>query len=168
MTAPIPIPSDRQLIEDRIPENCAFTSQHDKPDLAQKEGAPPDFGLGMPNGGLQVVNPSSAVYNIILEQLSNETSMSYDFADQSLLGDLFNGRWVALPYIYNALKTLRVEGVHHQIWRDDEVKNIHYILSPKPWDEEPGKCSNENHEWWWTVNNERLNEEKQKGLVDGF
>ncbi|KAF1849350.1 glycosyltransferase family 8 protein [Cucurbitaria berberidis CBS 394.84] len=154
--------------KDWVPENCAFTSQHDKPDVAQKEGAPSDFGLGMPNGGLQVVNPSAAVYNLILEQLSNETSMSYDFADQSLLGDVFNGRWVALPYTYNALKTLRLEGVHHQIWRDDEVKNIHYILSPKPWDEEQGKCSNENHEWWWTVNKERLEEEKRRHIVDGF
>ena len=122
----------------------------------------------MPNGGLQVVNPSTAVYDRILEVLSNETTMAYDFADQSLLGDLFNGRWVALPYIYNALKTMRTEGVHHQIWRDDQVKNIHYILSPKPWDEAPGKCSNENHEWWWTVNEERLEEEKRTGIVDGF
>lgn len=152
----------------RIPENCAFTSQHNSPDLAQKEGAHSSTGLGMPNGGLQVVNPSSAVYNLILEQLSNETSMAYDFADQSLLGDLFNGRWVALPYIYNALKTMRTEGVHHQIWKDDQVKNVHYILSPKPWDEQAGKCSNENHEWWWTVNNERLSEEKKQGISDGF
>ncbi|KAH7068124.1 glycosyl transferase family protein-like protein [Paraphoma chrysanthemicola] len=151
-----------------VPENCAFTSQHDDPDTAQKQGAASDFGLGMPNGGLQVVNPSAAVYNLILEQLSNPSSMDYDFADQSLLGDLFNGRWVALPYTYNALKTLRSKGVHHQIWRDDEVKNVHYILSPKPWDEEKGKCSQEIHEWWWDVNAERLEEEKKSGIVDGF
>lgn len=154
--------------KDWIPENCAFTSQHSTPDVAQKEGAPSKAGLGMPNGGLQVVNPSEGAYNLILEQLSNETSMAYDFADQSLLGDVFNGRWVALPYTYNALKTMRTEGVHHQIWKDDEVKNIHYILSPKPWDEAPGKCSNENHEWWWVANNERLEEEKQRGISDGF
>jgi len=122
----------------------------------------------MPNGGLQVVNPSMATYNLILEQLSNETSMSYDFADQSLLGDLFNGRWVALPYTYNALKTMRTKGVHDAIWRDDEVKNVHYILSPKPWDEAPGKCSLEIHEWWWTVDNERREMEKSKGINDGF
>ena len=154
--------------KDWIPENCAFTSQHNTPDVAQREGAPASTGLGMPNGGLQVVNPSAALYDLILEQLSNETSMSYDFADQSLLGDLFNGRWVALPYIYNALKTMRTEGVHHQIWRDDEVKNVHYILSPKPWDEAPGKCSYENHEWWWPINNERLENEKKRGINDGF
>ena len=158
----------RRLTFGRIPENCAFTSQHDDPDAAQKTGAPPDFGLGMPNGGLQVVNPSSAVYNLILSQLANETSRSYDFADQSLLGDLFDGRWVALPYIYNALKTLRTQGVHHQIWRDEEVKNIHYILSPKPWDRKEGERKSEIDEWWWIVNRERLEEENQRGITDGF
>lgn len=122
----------------------------------------------MPNGGLQVVNPSSAVYNLILEQLSRETSGSYDFADQSLLGDLFSGRWVALPYVYNALKTLRWSGVHDQIWRDDEVKNVHYILSPKPWDEEQGDGMEETHKWWWAVNRERLAKEKERGIQDGF
>jgi lipopolysaccharide biosynthesis glycosyltransferase len=122
----------------------------------------------MPNGGLQVVNPSLATYDLILAQLSNETSMSYDFADQSLLSDVFNGRWVALPYVYNALKTMRSQGVHSEIWRDDEVKNVHYILSPKPWDEKMGECSLEVHEWWWVVNNERLESEKGKRIRDGF
>lgn len=154
--------------KDWVPENCAFTSQHGDPDKAQREGAPSSTGLGMPNGGLQVVNPSQGVYDLISEQLSNETSMAYDFADQSLLGDVFSGRWVALPYTYNALKTMRTQGVHHQIWRDEEIKNIHYILSPKPWDEAPGKTSHENHEWWWVVNNERLAQEKERGIIDGF
>ncbi|KAF2122714.1 glycosyl transferase family protein-like protein [Lophiotrema nucula] len=154
--------------KDWIPENCAFTSQHDKPDEAQSTGAPSDFGLGMPNGGLQVVNPSTAVYNLIVDKMADPSTMEYDFADQSLLGDVFHGRWVALPYIYNALKTLRVQGVHHQIWQDDKVKNVHYILSPKPWDEEPGKESQESHKWWWQINLERLEDEKQRGINDGF
>lgn len=109
-----------------------------------------------------------ATYNLILEQLSHETSGDYDFADQSLLGDLFNGRWVALPYIYNALKTLRSKGVHDVIWKDDQVKNVHYILSPKPWEEAEGKSSSEIHQWWWTVNAERLKKEKSNGIDDGF
>ena len=93
---------------------------------------------------------------------------SYEFADQSLLSDVFYGRWVALPYIYNALKTLRWKDVHAPIWRDEEVKNIHYILSPKPWDEKAGEESNESHKWWWTYNKERLEKEKQAGIHDGF
>jgi hypothetical protein len=136
----------------------------------------------MPNGGLQVVNPSKRVYDLITERMSDETVMSYDFADQSLLGDLFNGRWVALPYIYNALKTLRWEGVHSEIWRDGDVKNVHYILSPKPWDEDEkerrkvgdpkggkvGKGRDGSHIWWWTINEERKEIERKKGIDDGF
>jgi len=102
---------------DWIPENCAFTTQHGNPDEAQVEGPPPTAGLRMVNGGLQVVNPSEAVYNIILETMANDSSVdSYEFADQSLLSDAFKGRWVALPYIYNALKTLRWKDVHAPIW----------------------------------------------------
>lgn len=154
---------------DRIPENCAFTSQHGNPDDAQIHGAPPDAGLGMPNGGLQVVNPSGEVYQLILDQLNKEDAISsYDFADQSMLSDLFFGRWVAIPYIYNALKTLRNKGVHDAIWRDDQVKNVHYILSPKPWDEKLGEESQEIHRWWLEANEERLGDEQYKGIEDGF
>jgi hypothetical protein len=45
---------------------------------------------------------------------------------------------------------------------------VHFLLSPKPWDEKPGSCSQEIHEWWWPVNNERLAEEKKRGIEDGF
>ena len=154
-----------------MPSNCAFTSQHGLPDQAQTQGAPPTTGLGMMNGGLQVVNPSIAVYNLILARLQNDAAISdYDFADQSLLSDLFLGRWVALPYIYNALKTLRWKGVHDAIWRDEEVKNVHYILAPKPWDEieKKGKAEDATHEWWFAANERRLAAEKEKGVVDGF
>jgi lipopolysaccharide biosynthesis glycosyltransferase len=126
----------------------------------------------MPNGGLQVVNPSIAIYNLITERMNDESVMAYDFADQSLLGDLFHGRWVALPYKYNALKTLRWDNVHSEIWRDDEVKNVHYILSPKPWDEtdeqkaKPGR--DETHAWWWKFNDERKRVENERGIVDRF
>jgi lipopolysaccharide biosynthesis glycosyltransferase len=125
--------------------------------------------LGIVNGGLQVVNPSTAVYNLILTQLSNPSGVGdYEFADQSLLSDLFKNRWVALPYVYNALKTLRWPGVHADIWVDDSVKNIHYILNPKPWDKrEEGQ--DEIHDWWWSANDLRLAEEKARGIaVDGF
>lgn len=114
------------------------------------------------------MNPSADVYQLILDQLANESSSDYDFADQSLLGDVFNGRWVALPYIYNALKTLRWKGVHDAIWRDDEVKNVHYILSPKPWDDKPGEPTEESHNWWSDANGERMQAEKALGIDDGF
>lgn len=122
------------------------------------------------NGGLQVVNPSMAVYNRILDTLQNPQTADYAFADQSLLSDLFRGRWVALPYVYNALKTLRWKGVHDAIWRDDEVKNVHYILSPKPWETKNVHRDEDlvPHGWFWAANDERLELEKQAGIEDGF
>ncbi len=154
---------------DRIPANCAFTTQHADPEAAQKHGASPTAGLAMVNGGLQVVNPSNAIYNAILEHMSTSSAIGdYEFADQSLLSDLFADRWVPLPYIYNALKTLRWKEVHAPIWRDDEVKNIHYILSPKPWDESPQTSTEETHKWWWATNHQRLAEEKSQGIAAGF
>ena len=123
----------------------------------------------MPNGGLQVVNPSQVLYDQILQSLTSSSAVeNYEFADQSLLSDLFWGRWVPLPYIYNALKTLRWKDVHSEIWRDDKVKNIHYILSPKPWDEKLGEESDETHGWWLKANQERISDEKGKGIDDGF
>jgi len=157
-----------------VPTSCAFTSQHDNPDEAQTTGADPAVGpLGFMNGGLQVVNPSNAVYDLILNHMESDAAIDMEFADQSLLSDLFRGRWVPLPYIYNALKTMRWEGVHRHIWRDDCVKNIHYILSPKPWDEmdEEGKFigKDEAHGWWVKDNQERLANEEKRGIAkDGF
>ncbi|KAK2806651.1 hypothetical protein FQN51_006617 [Onygenales sp. PD_10] len=157
--------------KDWIPSNCALTTQHPTPDTAQTTGAPSTAGLAVLNGGLQVVNPCVEVYEKILACLQTPSATSnYEFADQSLLSDLFPGRWVSLPYVYNALKTLRWEGVHGVIWRDEEVRNVHFILSPKPWDEgEAGGDVDETHKWWWRVNRERLGAEKRGGIKeDGF
>jgi hypothetical protein len=157
---------------DWVPENCAFTSQHEEPEKAQVEGAPSTAGLAMPNGGLVVVVPSAEAYGMVSKALGSEATMAYEFSDQSLLGDVFNGRWVGIPYIYNALKTLRWKGVHDAIWTDDKVKNVHYILSPKPWDEKDDdkkkEGRDESHQWWWDINERRLAEEQKKGIKDGF
>lgn len=159
--------------EDWVPANCAFTHQHSEPEAAQTEGIDPSVGpLGFMNGGLQVVNPSKGAFKQIVDFMEGN-AVNMDFADQSLLSDLYKGRWVPLPYIYNALKTMRWPDVHHQIWRDDKVKNIHYILAPKPWDEmdEQGNFigKDETHAWWVRVNKERLAWEKENGVpVDKF
>jgi lipopolysaccharide biosynthesis glycosyltransferase len=114
---------------------------------------------------------------MIVAKLETPSTSNYDFADQSLLADVFPGRWVSLPYVYNALKTLRWKGVHDTIWRDERVKNIHYILIPKPWDEneverkgEGGTCQDRGSvsSWWWDFTKERWEEEKAKGIYDGF
>ncbi|KAL1305605.1 hypothetical protein AAFC00_007206 [Neodothiora populina] len=153
-----------------IPENCAFTPQHSQPEEAQTVGAGPTAGLAMPNGGLQVVVPCKAVYDQILKMLGTDSTIDMEFADQSMLSECFPGRWVGLPYIYNALKTLRYKGVHDAIWRDDKVKNIHYIMSPKPWDEKEGEKGkkDETSLWWWNIDDKRKEQEKSKGIDDGF
>lgn len=158
---------------DWVPANCAFTSQHGNPDAAQEEGADPaTVPLAILNGGLQVVRPCKELFVQIVEHMEDNAA-SMDFADQSLLSDLFRGRWVALPYTYNALKTLRWEGVHDAIWRGDRVKNVHYILTPKPWedldqngDANPG--AEETTGWWAAINKERRAQELAKGVNDGF
>lgn len=159
--------------KDWVPENCAFTSQHADPETAQTVGADPAVGpLGFMNGGLQVVNPSNEIFQQIVDYMDNNAS-DMEFADQSLLSELYKGRWVALPYIYNALKTLRWDNVHKPIWRDDKVKNIHYILTPNPWDELDAEgnstSKDETHKWWAEVNKERKADEAKKGVpADGF
>jgi len=172
------MPTLHCLEQSRIPSNCAFTNQHSDPDAAQTTGAPPTAGLAMPNGGLQVVNPSQEIYDTILARLSTPSAtQNYEFADQSLLADTFPGRWVTLPYVYNALKTMRWKGVHDVIWRDENIKNIHFLLSPKPWDEseevrkgigEAAKNRDPTNAWWWEVTEERRKEEKSRGVDDGF
>ncbi|PFH57437.1 hypothetical protein XA68_15055 [Ophiocordyceps unilateralis] len=158
---------------DWTPQNCAFSSQHSDPEAAQTVAPDPAVGpLGFMNGGLQVVNPSNVLYAQIVAHMEAD-AVNMDFADQSLLSDLYRGRWLPLPYVYNALKTMRWQGVHDAIWRDDEVKNVHYILSPKPWDEmdQQGNWtgSDETHRWWVDVNRERKAAEREQNIPDdGF
>lgn len=55
---------------------------------------------------------------------------------------------------------------HPQIWRDEDVKNIHYILD-KPWDDKAKGCSKEaTHLWWWEADEARQKNEKERGLLE--
>ena len=107
------------------------------------------------------------LYDLIQQRMASDSGvMELEFADQSLLLDLFSDRWVSLPYTYNALKTSRE--THAAIWRDNEVKNMHFLLSPKPWDEKLGEESHPTHRLWIEANAERQREESQNGIDDGF
>ena len=157
---------------DWTPANCAFTSQHSDPELAQTSGGDPEElspRLAYCNGGLQVVRPSGEMWREIQDYMS-ERAGELDFADQSVLSGCFRGRWVALPYVYNALKTMRWEGVHGAIWRDEEVRNVHFILTPKPWEDDGGNLAREEdkepHRWWREIDAERRKVEKEEGVVD--
>ncbi|BFZ53697.1 hypothetical protein PYCC9005_000727 [Savitreella phatthalungensis] len=147
---------------DWVPESCAYTAQHGEPETAHLNEHTPQatFGLGILNGGLQVVDPNQKHFNDIMEILSNATlTDSFAFADQSLLSYYFGDKWTPLPYVYNALKTLR--SVHEPIWRDDKVKIVHYILSDKPWKDMLKQDSEfEPNRWWWQMNELRLRREQ--------
>ncbi|KAM7186846.1 Nucleotide-diphospho-sugar transferase [Naviculisporaceae sp. PSN 640] len=155
--------------KDWIPSNCAYTTQHSMAaEVAQTVGAPSaNSKFHMPNAGLLVINPSSGTYQTILDALNHPKAGTYGFADQELLADVFGDRWVSLPYVYNALKTMRWKGVHDAIWRDEKVKNVHYIWSPKPWMMERPRSGDKDEVvlgWWWQVNDERERKEKEKAL----
>jgi hypothetical protein len=139
----------------RIPENCAHSS------VTHPDGikSPPQITESSPrpysllNSGLVVLSPSTELAHSIFEYLSTSPLVpTFSFPDQDLLAAYFRGKWKPLPYIYNALKTLRT--VHKPLWRDEEVKCIHYILHDKPWHSrvgEPGTGGEfeEVNRWWW-------------------
>lgn len=158
--------------------------QHPTPDKAQVEGASISSGLGLLNSGLLVINPSIGAYNKITRALDMpELTSKYDFPDQDLLADIFAGRWVPLPYIYNALKTLRWKNVHDAIWRDGEVKVVHYIFADKPWKNQHASLGGDEldvlkrtweesnavlQSWWWAMNRKRQQYEQDRGIVDSL
>lgn len=156
-------------------DNCAYTHYHpinsDKPD-SHIYGPSAGFGLGICNGGLQIVDPSFASYKRILDALNSPSRTdNYEFADQSLLSDIFKDEWIPLSYKYNALKTLKK--FHEPIWDDKEVKNIHYILTLKPWDirEKPNREELDDtgtFKFWFELDDERLQKEKDLGIDDDF
>ncbi|KAL2889669.1 glycosyltransferase family 8 protein [Ceratocystis lukuohia] len=158
---------------DWVPSNCAFTTQHGTPETAHQIAPACNASpMGYLNGGLLVLVPSAALWERILNYMhANASGMG--FADQSVLSELFAGRWVPLPYIYNALRTMRWEGVHEVIWRDDKVKNLHYILDPKPWAAQTGEVGmrlekDPTYQWWVDLDQQRKTWDKNNGITDGL
>lgn len=138
----------------------------------------------MLNSGVLVITPSRKIYAEITAALEDTPRIEkYDFPDQELLSDVFADRWVSIPYVFNALKTLRWEGVHGAIWRDEEVRAVHYIFAKKPWHEIDSGDGNGNGEvdvlkvkeklddtslWWWEANWERKRLERERGVEDQY
>ena len=134
----------------RKPENCAHTA------VKYPTADPPAITATSPrpysqlNSGTVVLHPSSEVMQQITDFISTSPRIaSYSFPDQDLLSDFFQGRWKPLSWRYNALKTLRI--VHPQLWQDDEVHCLHYILHDKPWNQPRGTGGDyeEVNSWWW-------------------
>ena len=130
-----------------MPENCAYSSASYPPEI--KADSPRPYGLL--NSGTVVLNPSKDTFDQLVRFLKTSPLIkTYMFPDQDLLADFFKGRWRPLPYIYNALKTL--PAVHPNIWKNDDLKCVHYILADKPWTyrlEDTDLKYYTVDKWWW-------------------
>jgi alpha-N-acetylglucosamine transferase len=127
------------------PGNCAY-SYATGPEGSRYELADPYF-----NGGILVLRPDQAVLDTLLAELAAVDDLSrYVFAEQDFLNEHFRGRWVALPYVYNALKTLPFQ--HPDLWDPAAVKNIHFIID-KPWESplDPTSRYHDLERLWWDV-----------------
>ena len=94
---------------------------------------------------------------------------SFIFPDQDLLAEVFRGRWKPILWKYNALKTLSV--IHKSLWKDDEVKCIHYILADKPWKSKPYSNGHVGdfdalNQWWWDAYNDLAKQAKNWSPAD--
>ena len=146
----------------RIPANCAHTA------VASPDSDPPEIATASPrpytqlNSGSVVLNPSLDILNNIVTMIATSPAIAtYSFPDQDLLSNYFRGRWKPLSWRYNALKTLRI--IHAPLWRDDEVRCLHYILHDKPWSSPRGTGGDyeEVNGWWWDLYEEMGREMQQ-------
>ncbi|KAH9893708.1 nucleotide-diphospho-sugar transferase [Xylariomycetidae sp. FL2044] len=117
--------------KDWVPENCAFTAAN------QQTGEPAPITPASPNNhhllnsGTVILRPSMAQYDALMHAMDTHPDVpTMLFFDQDLLAIVYRDRWRPISYAYNALKTLR--GCHPSLWRDDDVRILHYILN-KPW-----------------------------------
>ncbi|KAH9082118.1 nucleotide-diphospho-sugar transferase [Lactarius deliciosus] len=107
------------------------------------------------NSGLVVLTPSATLARSIVDFLHTSPLVpTFSFPDQDLLAAAFEGKWKPLPWVYNALKTLRA--IHKGLWRDEEVRCLHYVLPDKPWKRrvrggDVVDEATETHRWWWEL-----------------
>ncbi|KDN53253.1 glycosyltransferase family 8 protein [Tilletiaria anomala UBC 951] len=137
-----------------ISANCAFTPQSHPDALTHPTTVTPESrdNYHLLNSGLVVLTPSKAVMEDMSRQIATDPEIpAFRFPDQDFLAKYYKGRFTPLPWVYNALKPLRK--CHTNIWRDEEVRNVHYILD-KPWavgypgneEDDPDAVT---HSWWW-------------------
>lgn len=118
----------------RYPENCPYTPLSYPSCLSHAtpitSSSPRPHNLL--NGGVVVLTPSRQNARKVIRFLNTSPLIpTFKFPDQDFLSELFRGRWHPLPWVYNALKSLRC--VHPSIWRDEDARCVHYIMAEKPW-----------------------------------
>lgn len=133
----------------RVPANCAFTAanKHTGEPAAITEACPANHHLL--NSGTVILEPSKAQYDALLHAMNTHPDVpTMLFFDQDLLAIVYRGKWKPLPYTYNALKPMRE--CHADLWRDEDVKVLHYILA-KPWKSRTwgDDVVESTHRLWW-------------------
>lgn len=100
-----------------------------------------------------MLNPSQELEGALVDYVHTSPLVpTFSFPDQDLLAEFFRGKWQPLPWVYNALKTLRI--IHAPLWRDEEIRCLHYILHDKPWMARVGERGTggdyeDVNRWWW-------------------
>lgn len=142
-------------------DNCAYTPLHhpsalDSGTPVPPSSIPPDT-YALLNGGVFLYHPSDPLWQAMHHHFLTSPELStYQFPDQDFLASFFRGKWRSLSWKYNALKTMKQW--HTNIWRDDEVRGLHYIVD-KPWEKRVASDGigghlgrdGETHIWWWNV-----------------
>ncbi|KAI2606655.1 nucleotide-diphospho-sugar transferase [Hypoxylon sp. NC1633] len=143
--------------EDWRPENCAYTNLSHPSALSRPtQPGPESPGTHhLLNSGMFLFRPSKALWESMMAYFNTTPLLSsFKFPDQDFLAHFFAGRWRALGWQYNAIKTMRYW--HPNIWRDEEVVCLHYIVD-KPWTKRVGEDGiagykgrdGVTHGWWW-------------------
>lgn len=115
----------------RVPENCGFTAADKSTGQPQPLTSDSPRNHRLLNSGTVVLTPSQEDYDTLIHTMNTHPAVpDMIFFDQDLLPIVYDDKWLPLPYIYNGLKTLR--GCHSDLWKDNDVKILHYILQ-KPW-----------------------------------
>ncbi|KAI9830728.1 MAG: hypothetical protein M1819_005392 [Sarea resinae] len=157
--------------EDWTPENCPYTPLRHPDALSTPtpvtEQARPTYHLL--NSGVFMFHPSEELWDRMHNFFNTTPSLkTYKFPDQDFLADFFKNRWMSMGWQYNAIKTMR--NWHENIWRDDEVKALHYIVD-KPWASRIGAggkagyrgLDGVTHTWWWKAYDEWEHERENNG-----
>ena len=137
--------------------NCAHSplSSKDSCPIQPFSGVRPTYQIL--NSGMFVFKPQDKLWLRMLNVFSSsDKTKDYQFPDQDFLNDFFRTRWVAVPWKYNALKTLRY--FHPSLWSDEDLVILHYIVD-KPWDKRIASDGvaghrgrdGETHRRWWRM-----------------
>lgn len=147
---------------DWLPGNCAYTA------VASPMSPPPEITLSSPrpfgqlNSGVVVLRPSKESFERLHDNLTNNpAARKWIFPDQDLIATVFKGKWKPLPWYYNALRTL--QRVHPRLWKEDEIRCLHYILGDKPWHSRlmvQDQVFGRTNQWWWNAWDDVINELK--------